>query len=440
MEFKDRFVYRYYIKPEIMVVYNFENGATYYYDSISATLLNALFKKEEQEVSAILKKNDIDEETYIAFLDETEGLLNTSACGSVYENGIEENIIDNDMVISQISNEMYNQNILYRCHIDITGKCNYRCIHCYHPFEEYENIDGLSLSNIEELFEKLYKLGTFVITISGGEPFIRKDLFEILKIGKKYGFIFQILTNGYFIDEKVMQELKKYNVFKLSFSYYGSPESHYYITHNHLSRDKVMSAVDLCRKYNMKYEIKFILLAKNVNDFDDYVDLCHSLGTRILFEPSLIPKLNGDRSNFAGKLDFESYKKFMKEHLKYFYNDIDTAQYSDQCINCSAGRYGLYCDYRGDIYPCVSYREYLGKWSDIENIWNNSSKLEEIRGRKYNQFLSFGKYSFCKYCYQICPGLSLCENGNSLECHSSGCLVAQVIESVYNENIEQFDK
>ena len=95
MEFKDRFVYRYYIKPEIMVVYNFENGATYYYDSISATLLNALFKKEEQEVSAILKKNDIDEETYIAFLDETEGLLNTSACGSVYENGIEENIIDN---------------------------------------------------------------------------------------------------------------------------------------------------------------------------------------------------------------------------------------------------------------------------------------------------------------------------------------------------------
>lgn len=43
MEFKDRFVYRYYIKPEIMVVYNFENGATYYYDSISATLLNALF-------------------------------------------------------------------------------------------------------------------------------------------------------------------------------------------------------------------------------------------------------------------------------------------------------------------------------------------------------------------------------------------------------------
>lgn len=46
-----------------MVVYNFENGATYYYDSISATLLNALFKKEEQEVSAILKKNDIDEET-----------------------------------------------------------------------------------------------------------------------------------------------------------------------------------------------------------------------------------------------------------------------------------------------------------------------------------------------------------------------------------------
>ena len=92
-----------------------------------------------------------------------------------------------------------------------------------------------------------------------------------------------------------------------------------------------------------------------------------------------------------------------------------------------------YCDHAGNVYPCVSYREYLGKVEDVDDIWNNSKVLKNIRDRSYSQFLTFNKFSFCKYCYQICPGLSLCENGNSLECYNSGCMVAQVIESVIYE-------
>ncbi len=430
----DKITYRFYdLKPAILIVYNFSNGATYYYDSISAEILYALLLKDKNKVEELLKVNEIDETTYIDFMKETEYLLNSSSQTMGLEKmDTDSTVIDNGEVLNQIYNEMYKQNVLYRFHIDITGRCNFRCVHCYHTFERY-SADEISLEDFEILFEKLYKMGVFVITISGGEPFLRKDLLEILKLGKKYGFVFQILTNGYLIDEEMIKELIDNNVSKVSFSYYGSDESHKIITGNSHSRKRLMKVIDLCIKYHMPYELKFILLQSNINDFDEYVQLCKRLGIRPLFEPSLIPKLDGDNSNFKEKLDYDTYKEFMKNHLEYFYDGSDLTQYSDKCINCSAGRYGLYCDHAGNVYPCVSYREYLGKVEDVDDIWNNSKVLKNIRDRSYSQFLTFNKFSFCKYCYQICPGLSLCENGNSLECYNSGCMVAQVIESVIYE-------
>ena len=414
----------------MLVVYNFGNGATYYYDSVSAELLYALLKKDEKQVRLLIDKYDISSEVYQSFIQECETLFNTN-CIPLYKDGNEE-LIDNSTIISQVQNDLYKQNILYRFHIDITHKCNLRCIHCYHPFEKYER-DTMSFDEIKRLFSVLYDMGVFLITISGGEPFLRKDIVDILEEGGKYGFVFQILTNATLLNEDDIKRLSQLNVSKLSFSYYGNDDAQTKITGNKKFREHLMTVVKWCEKYNLAYELKFILLKLNIGDFDDYVELCKELRVKPLFEPCLIPKLNGDKSNFESKLDFETYKRFMKEHVHYFYDGIDMAQYAEKVINCSAGRYGLYCDFKGDVFPCVSYREPLGTYTDIKNIWNKSEKLLKLRDRKHNQFKTFNKYSFCKYCYQICPGLSLCENGDSLECKNSGCLVAEVIESVKNE-------
>lgn len=188
----DKITYRFYdLKPAILIVYNFSNGATYYYDSISAEILYALLVKDKNKVEELLKVNEIDETTYIDFMKETEYLLNSSSQTMGLEKmDTDSTVIDNGEVLNQIYNEMYKQNVLYRFHIDITGRCNFRCVHCYHTFERY-SADEISLEDFEILFEKLYKMGVFVITISGGEPFLRKDLLEILKLGKKYGFVFR---------------------------------------------------------------------------------------------------------------------------------------------------------------------------------------------------------------------------------------------------------
>lgn len=428
----DKITYRFYkLQPSILVVYNFSNSSTYYYDSISADLLYAILLKNENKIKKLIELNEITDEDYCEFIKETEILFNTSKENTTYGSSHINEVTDNEKLVSQIQNDLYKQNIMFKFHIDVTGRCNFRCVHCYHPFENYKK-DTLNIDDIDSLFAKLYSLGVFIITISGGEPFLRKDIFEIIKKGEKYGFVFQILTNGYLLNEEMIAKIANRNISKLSFSYYGSENSHFLITGHSDFRSKLLEVVNLCIKYNIKYELKFILLKININDFDEYIDLCKKLNIRPMFEPCLIPKLDGDTSNFKYKLDFESYRKFMISHIDFFYDGVDLTQYKEKSINCSAGRYGLYCDHEGNIYPCVSYREYLGDYTEVTNIWNNSNKLKTLRGRKFKQFTTFNKFSFCKYCYQICPGLSLCENNDSFKCYNSGCLVAEVIEEVKN--------
>lgn len=406
INYQDRITYRYYeINPPVLVIYNFSNDATYYYDSVSAEILYAILLDKNEKIAAILDANSISDDVYQTFIEETEGLLNSSLRFNNEPSDYINEITDNEELISKIQNDLYKQNVMFKFHIDITGKCNCRCVHCYHTFDSYKQ-DLLNVNNIDELFEKLYSLGVFIITISGGEPFLKKDLLDIIKKREKYGFVFQILTNGYLLDENIISKISTCNINKLSFSYYGSENSNSLITGHSDFRDKLLKVVDLCIKYKVKYELKFILLKINIDDFDDYVELCKKLGIRILFEPCLIPKIDGDNSNFEYKLDFDTYKKFMVNHIGFFYDGTDMTLYNNKCINCSAGRYGLYCDHEGDIYPCVSYRDYLGKCTEIIDIWNNSNKLRMLRERRFNQFTTFNKFSFCKYCYQICPGLS----------------------------------
>ena len=125
----DKITYRFYdLKPAILIVYNFSNGATYYYDSISAEILYALLVKDKNKVEELLKVNEIDETTYIDFMKETEYLLNSSSQTMGLEKmDTDSTVIDNGEVLNQIYNEMYKQNVLYRFHIDITGRCNFRC-------------------------------------------------------------------------------------------------------------------------------------------------------------------------------------------------------------------------------------------------------------------------------------------------------------------------
>ncbi|MFX1297707.1 MAG: radical SAM protein, partial [Promethearchaeota archaeon] len=90
---------------------------------------------------------------------------------------------------------------------EITNKCNLRCKHCYK-----ENLDGndLTLEQIQTILEKLSAFGISHLILTGGEPLLRKDLFQIIDFAIKNEIKnCAINTNGILLDDpKILNEIK----------------------------------------------------------------------------------------------------------------------------------------------------------------------------------------------------------------------------------------
>lgn len=111
--------------------------------------------------------------------------------------------------------------ILEHVHLDITNRCNLKCLHCYqerylgkglrcYRDEERFNNKELNFKELKSMISRLSELGVFSITISGGEPFIRKDILDFLSLVEKNKIrIGTIITNGTLLTARIVNFLKK---------------------------------------------------------------------------------------------------------------------------------------------------------------------------------------------------------------------------------------
>ena len=425
----EKIAFRFYstLSNDILVVHSFINGQFLFYDGISARLLHNWLLEDTEKVSSVLIENNISVSEWndftADFLYQLEEKIEPQETVSTEYNYSEADIYE----------ELYQAGFMYSFHLDLTQKCNFRCKHCYHPFDSYTK-DDISFSEIEELFKKLDKLGVFKLVLSGGEPLMRSDIWNILELTKEYSFIVEIYSNGFLVDEDVVKRLKQYPVALLSFSYYGNEESTQKITNSTKAYNHLMRAIELCKENQIIFELKYIILKENIDCITQSREFCKENSLPLSFELCITPKIDGTNDNLSSKITEEEYVKVILENRDIMlYPPKNNNVNSD--VECNAGRYSLYCDFSGELFPCVSWRKSLGRISDIENIWKNTWEEKHLHREKCDNFPSFDKYSFCKYCYQICPGLTCLEKGIDNDCYNSGCEISKIVEKIYNGEI-----
>src|SRR4051812_38196380 len=77
-------------------------------------------------------------------------------------------------------------------HMDLTYRCNERCVHCYLP---HDDRGEMTTAEITGVLDQLAEAGVFFLTLSGGEPFLRHDLFEIIQHARLRTFNVKLKTN-----------------------------------------------------------------------------------------------------------------------------------------------------------------------------------------------------------------------------------------------------
>lgn len=271
-----------------------------------------------------------------------------------------------------------------------------------------EKKDLLSTEQIKAIIDKLFDAGVLFLYFTGGEIFTRTDFLTIYKYAKRKGFIVELLTNGTLITQEAIDVFEELPPASISISMYGKDEESYQrVTGKKGMYNKVINTFELLFQHEIHFEIKYIGMQENQDDFFEIRSLAEKYGAEFSYSMELFPTLNGNgctknhmislekiieiESKIPGKK--EEYRK-LAEIENPFKNRQEIPLYL-----CDMAISNFLVDYQGYINPCHKCR--MKKWNlltdDFETAWNDYASLLKERASKNNKCLK------CKYLMMCSP-------------------------------------
>ena len=299
-------------------------------------------------------------------------------------------------------------------HLDITWRCNERCVHCY---LDHDAPGEMSTAEIKDVLRQLAENGTFFLSISGGEPLLRRDCFEILEYARALRFNVKLKTNAVMIGPKEAVRLKELGIEQIQISIYSHrPEIHDAITKLPGSLRRSLDAIRRMKTYGLKVSISNVMMRHNYSDSKSVQELAKELGVEFHIDPTITPKLNGDRSILSlGISDNELREVFRTEEFVGNVDEFCTpGAPPDESVldgySCSAGHTLIYISPFGDVYPCVQFPMPCGNVlkQSLREIWQGSSALTELRSVHVRDLPTCSSCSHVSSCSR-CPGLAYME-------------------------------
>lgn len=182
----------------------------------------------------------------------------------------------------------YQNRYIYRAHWSITGRCNYRCKHCYMSAPE-ARYGELSQKEILQIVDELAACGIFQVSLTGGEPLVRADFFDIVDALLEKGIsISQIYSNGALVNEGFLEKLEKRGIYpEINMSFDGW-EDHDWLRGVSGAREKVKGAFLLCRDKGFPTGAEMCLYQDNKDSLSETIQLlsqwrCRSLKVSAVF-------------------------------------------------------------------------------------------------------------------------------------------------------------
>lgn len=191
--------------------------------------------------------------------------------------------------------------------LDITRRCNLNCAHCGAKKETYNN--ELSTGDIKKALNQAAEYGVQTFSVTGGEPMLRSDLFEIFKYAKDKGLKTVVATNGFFVTPENIKKVSAV-IDSIQISLDGPREVHNKIRGNVASYDKVVSAFDLLRDTDLTKAVSSVITPHNLKYLDELYKLVSSLGVRY-WKVAVVMQIGNSEDDKSQKLSKDQFMHLM---------------------------------------------------------------------------------------------------------------------------------
>ena len=313
-------------------------------------------------------------------------------------------------------------------HVDLTWRCNERCEHCY---LEHDDKGEMSYDELSGLFGQLADAGVFFLTLSGGEPTIRRDFWDLVARARALQFNVKLKTNAVLIRDAEAKRLRALGVEQIQISVYSHrPEVHDHVTKLPGSLQRTIRGIRALRAAGLKVAMSNVMMRSNVHDRSGVAELARELGATYSADPTVTPMINGDRSVLDLRIPGSELRGLFQD--KELVGDPESfcappppvGDDERNALPCSAGHSSCYVSPYGDVYPCIQFPLPSGnvRRQNFLDIWRHSPELAEVRS------IRAGDLPVCSSCAHLgsctrCPGLAWTEGSmrgpSSADCEKS---------------------
>ncbi len=298
--------------------------------------------------------------------------------------------------------------------VDLTYRCNERCVHCYLDHEDHGE---MTTAEIKHLLDEMAAAGVLFLTLSGGEIFLRKDFFEILEYARELMFAVRLKTNAILVREREAERLRELAVENIQISVYSHrPEVHDAITKVPGSLKRSIDAIRFLKSYGLKTTIANVLMMQNMQDYPGVQALAKELNVEFTIDPTITPKMDGDRGILNLNIERASLQRVF--HDSSLVGDVETfcrpaakaGEDEMESLPCSAGHTACYVSPYGDVYPCVQFPLPTGnvRRQRFVDIWQDSEQMNEVRSIRVRDLHTCSGCGHISGCTR-CPGLAFME-------------------------------
>ena len=162
---------------------------------------------------------------------------------------------------------------------EVTRSCNLNCAHCRAAASCGPYTGELSTDKCFKLIDEIAAVSSPVIILTGGEPLLRPDIFEIATYGTNKGLRMVMATNGTLVTPTVARKMIESGIKRVSISIDGKDaQSHDAFRQEKGAFDKAIAGIDALKDADMEFQINTTITTANLNQIKDILKLAKNLG------------------------------------------------------------------------------------------------------------------------------------------------------------------
>ncbi|NQV82919.1 MAG: radical SAM protein, partial [Rhodospirillales bacterium] len=175
---------------------------------------------------------------------------------------------------------------------NLIRRCNLNCKHCYALSADTDFIGELPTDKVYSVMDDLKRFGVPVLILSGGEPLLRPDIFEVSCHAKAMGFYVGLSTNGTLIGEHNIESIANVGYDYVGISLDGIGDTHDKFRRKEGAFEASLHGIRLCRQEGIKVGIRFTMTLDNAFELPDLLKLAEDEG---------VDKFYLSHLNYAGR-------------------------------------------------------------------------------------------------------------------------------------------